>query len=423
MKLFTRYNRINLFATVIVFLLSAISFYFLLRYVLIDQVDEDLKIEQHEIQTYAGQYNRLPEIITVKDQHISYTPVNKEGRKKTFSTLGIPDDTGNKDSDVFRQLVFYINTSSQWYKVTVSKSLEGTDNMIQSVVTIALVTIILILAISFLINRLVLRKLWQPFYDSLAAMRHFELGKKEQPVFPATATDEFMVMNDTFKQATAKADQDYRYLKEFTENASHELQTPLAIIQSKLDVLIQDEHLSEPQSRAVQGAYEAIQRLSRLNQGLLLLTKIENGQYTDTVPVNLSQKVTEKIVQFEEMIASKNITVTTTLDKTVSIKINPVLVDILLNNLFSNAIKYNLQGGCIEIIAGKGILEISNTASVPALDESRLFRRFSVAAGSAKGGVGLGLAIIRQAAEVSGFETRYAYENKLHHFLLVENKQ
>ena len=422
MKLFTRYNRINLFATVIVFLLSAVSFYFLLRYVLIDQVDEDLKIEQHEIQNYAGQYNRLPEIITVKDQHISYTPVSKEGGKKTFSTLSM-SDTDNKDKDVFRQLVFYINAGGQWHKVTVSKSLEGTDNMIQSVVTIALVTIVLILAISFLINRLVLRKLWQPFYDSLAAMRHFELGKKEQPVFPATTTDEFMVMNDTFKQATAKADQDYQYLKEFTENASHELQTPLAIIQSKLDVLIQDEHLSEPQSRAVQGAYEAIQRLSRLNQGLLLLTKIENGQYTDTASVNLSQKVTEKIVQFEEMIASKNITVTTTLDKTVSIKINPVLVDILLNNLFSNAIKYNLQGGYIEIIAGKGILEISNTASFPALDESRLFRRFSAAAGSAKEGVGLGLAIIRQAAEVSGFETRYVYEDQQHHFLLVENKQ
>ena len=419
MKLFTRYNRINLFATVIIFLLSGISFYFLLRYVLIDQVDEDLRIEQHEIQNYARQYNRLPEIITVKDQHIAYTQVSHNDGSKTFHTLRIPDETGREQA-LFRQYIFYAAAGGKWWQVKVSKSLEGTHQLIKSVVTITLVTVVLILAVSFLINRVLLKKLWRPFYDSLAAMRQFELGKNEQPAFPATATDEFTDMNETLKHAIAKAGRDYRHLKEFTENAAHELQTPLAIIQSKLDVLIQDEHLSEPQSRAVQGAYEAIQRLSRLNQGLLLLTKIENGQYAATASINLAQKVSEKIVQFEEMIASKNITVTSQLDITVTIKMNPVLADILLNNLFSNAIKYNLQGGQIDIIADEGMLEISNTAASSALDESRLFRRFA-GMGSTKDGVGLGLAIVQQAAAVSGFETRYVYEDQQHHFLLMEN--
>jgi len=419
MKLFTRYNRINLLATVIVFLLSGISFYFLLRFVLIDQVDDDLKIEQHEIQNYVQQYNRLPEIIAVKDQLISYQPVVSDGGSKNFSNIRMRN-SGESEKEMYRQYIFYIHAANQWWQVSVSKSLEGTDNIIKSVVSITLITIVLILVISFLINRVVLRKLWQPFYDTLAAMRHFELGKKEQPVLPPTGIDEFSVMNDTLSQATTKAHRDYRYLKEFTENASHEMQTPLAIIQSKLDVLIQDEQLSEPQSRAVQGAYEAIQRLSRLNQGLLLLTKIENGQYTDTTSINVAQKVSEKIIQFEEMIASKNLTVTTQLDDAVTIHMNPMLADILLNNLFSNAIKYNLQGGVIDIIADEGVLEISNTATAPALDESCLFRRFA-ASGSSREGVGLGLAIVQQAAAVSGFETRYVYEDQQHHFLLIEN--
>ena len=419
MKLFTRYSRINLFATVIVFLLSGVSFYFLLRYILVDQVDEDLKIEQHEIQTYAGKYRRLPEIIAVRDQHISYTAVNKDGGKRTFSTLKMYDDPG-KEKETFRQLIFYIDINGQWYQATVSKSLEVTDNMIQSIVTITLITILLILGVSLLINRLVLRKLWQPFYDTLTSMRHFELGKKEQLVFPVTTIDEFIVMNDTLRQATSKAGQDYQYLKEFTENASHELQTPLAIIQSKLDVLIQDEHLSEPQSRAVQSAYEAIQRLSRLNQGLLLLTKIENGQYAETDTINLSQKITDKIAQFEEMIALKNITVSTKLYETVYIKMNPLLADILFNNLFSNAIKYNLPGGMINIIVDQGIVEISNSGDPVPLDRSRLFRRFGKT-GLAKDGIGLGLAIVHQAAEASGFEARYIYEDHQHHFLLVES--
>lgn len=420
MKLFTRYNRINLLATVMVFLLSGLAFYFLLKYILIDQVDEDLKIEQHEIQTYTGKYHRLPEIIPVRDQHTTYLPVEKDGGERRFASMWLKDAT-EKEPELFRELTFYISAGNQWYQVTVRKSLEGTDDMIHSIVSITLATILLILVISFFINRLVLKKLWQPFYDSLAAMQQFELGKNKHPHFPSTSIEEFSVMNDTLRQATAKAHEDYRYLKEFTENASHELQTPLAIIRSKLDVLIQDENLSEPQSRTVQGAYEAIRKLSRLNQGLLLLAKIENGQYAETASMNVSEKIRTKMEQFGELAASKNLHVTTSLDSHATVKANPELFDILVNNLLSNAIKYNIEGGNIDIIVEDGLLEISNTAASAALDESKLFRRFAKS-GSSKEGIGLGLAIIRQAAEVSGFETRYIYEDQQHHFLLITHK-
>lgn len=418
MKLFTRYSRINLLATVIVFLLSGIAFYFLLRFVLIDQVDEDLKIEQHEIESYVNKYQRLPEIIPVKDQHITFTKVTGNGGRRKFTTL-----PGNHrgDDDIFRQLSFYINVNGQYWLATVGKSLEGTDRMIQVIAALTFFTILLILAISLIINRLLLKKLWQPFYDTLSAMRHFELGKKELPVLALTEIDEFALMNETLKQATTRAQQDYQHLKEFTENASHELQTPLAIVTSKLDVLIQDEHLSEPQSRSVQAAYEAIQRLSRLNQALLLLTKIENGQYGETMIINAAQKIHEKVIQFEEMTASKNITVTANIDPSVHFSINPVLTDILLNNLFSNAIKYNIPGGSIAIAADDNMIAFSNTGAAAPLDEDRLFRRFSKP-GLSKEGIGLGLAIIRQAAAVSGFETRYAFNNQQHHFLLVKNR-
>ena len=150
MKLFTRYNRINLFATVIVFLLSGISFYFLLRYVLIDQVDEDLRIEQHEIENYAAKYHQLPEIIPVRDQHTSYTTIDKDGGKKTFSTIRLYE-RGRREKEIFRQLIFYIDVNGQWSQVMVSKSLEGTDDMTKSIVSITLFTIVLILVISFLI--------------------------------------------------------------------------------------------------------------------------------------------------------------------------------------------------------------------------------------------------------------------------------
>lgn len=421
MKLFTRYSRINLLATVIVFLLSGISFYFVLRFILIDQVDEDLKIEQHEIENYAAKYSRLPEIISVRDQQISYTPVAETNQKRIFRTLPVYDSEEGR-AELSRQLTFYIETGNQRYRIQVRKSLEGTEKLNQSIVAVTLMTILLILVVTFFVNRLVLRKLWQPFYASLAAMNRFELGKKQLPVFPATTIDEFMVMNQTMNQATQKAEDDYAHLKDFTENASHELQTPLAIITSKLDVLIQDEQLTEYQSKLVQSAYEAIQRLSRLNQGLLLLTKIENGQYAETVSIDIAGRIKDKLVQFDEMIAAKELQVKTSFEPGLLLRINPVLTDILLNNLFSNAIKYNVTSGTIEIVANQNLIEFSNTGEPVALDSDKLFRRFSKP-GQTREGIGLGLAIVQQAADASGYQASYYYKDQQHHFSIMRGSR
>ncbi len=420
MKLFDRYNRINLVATIIVFLLSGLSFYFLLQYIVIGQVDEDLKIEQHEIQTYAAKYRQLPEIIPVRDQHTTYQPLQKEAGKRVFVTIHAVDQDETR-TELFRELTFGILVNGHWYEVKVSKSLERTDNMIRSIATITLITILISLIVSVLINRLVLRKLWKPFYQTLESIRGFELGKNKLPVFSATPIEEFMLMNDTLASATAKADQDYLYLKEFTENASHELQTPLAIIQSKMDVLIQDEHLSEPQSRAVQSAYDAIQRMSKLNQGLLLLTKIENGQYREVAPLQLADKIKAKLFQLEEMIASRNIHITVSLDEKSTISMNTVLADILLNNLFTNAIRYTPEAGIIDIVLEKGRLAISNSAQNGPLDESRLFRRFG-SMGNSGDGVGLGLAIIKEAAAICNLSAGYRYQQQTHQFFLSEKQ-
>lgn len=417
MKLFTRYNRINLLATVVIFLLSGIAFYFLLRFILVSQVDDDLVIEQQEINNYIHKYNKLPEVIPVKDQNISYVQVDHKSNGQRIETERVQHDSRK---DVFRTLRFNVAADGKWYEVTVQKSLEGTDDMMKSIITITLSTIMLIMIVSLLVNRMILRKLWKPFYETLDVIRNFELGKKSLPQFPATNIDEFSFMNNTLYDVAAKADHDYLMLKEFTENASHELQTPLAIIQSKLDILIQDAHLSEAQSLATQAAYEAIQRLSRLNQSLLLLTRIENGQFAGICDVNITGKITGKLKQFDELIQSKALAVTNDMDDPVFLSINPVLVDILLNNLLSNAIRHSKIGGTIAILIKDGLLEISNSATHGGLDDKRLFRRFGKI-GHLKDGVGLGLAIIKQVADFSGLSTMYRYQNEQHHFVLKWN--
>lgn len=418
MKLLTKYNRINLIPTVVIFLLACTAFSLLLRYVLINQVDEDLTIEQNEITSYVEKYNRLPEIIKVWDQQIIYTPVEKKitNTDRKFHTSTAYNQHEREDETI-RELNFSIQAGGQWYSVAVSKSLEGTDNLIQSIIIITIVTIALMLLATLLLNRFVLRRLWQPFYNTLETVGSFKLGNSKNLSFPETGIDEFTVMNKTLHQAISKADSDYVLLKEFTENASHELQTPLAVIRSKLDLLIQDEHLSNNQSGLVQSAYEAIQRLSRLNKSMLLLAKIENRQFTESAEIDTKFLIESKLNQFKELWQNKNIEVTAQLQPAL-ITINSSLADVLLNNLISNAVKHNKEGGTININLAQGLLNISNTGSLQPLIEKSLFTRFhkDIAANENNG---LGLSIVKQICDASGCTVSYHFDDKqLHTFLL-----
>jgi signal transduction histidine kinase len=415
MKLFAKYNRINLLATIIIFLLASASFYIAIKYILIGQVDEDLKIEQREIQTYANEHGFLPESVPVKDQKITYTPASSLLQKRKFKTI-VSYDSTEKEKNAYRVLLFSVK-AGKFYNVTVAKSLEGTDDLATSILLISSTTILLILVASLVINRVLLKRLWRPFYDTLKTIKNFRLDKKQTLDFPSTTIDEFAFMNQTLEKATNQARQDYLVLKEFTENASHEMQTPLSIIRSKLDLLIQEENLSEEQSKNVQSTYQAIEKLSRLNQSLLLLAKIENNQYSETVLINLKEKVEEKLYAFQELWQNQNISVSTSLEN-LFINMNSELADILLNNLFSNATRHNFAYGFIRVrLSGKEI-NITNSSLQKKLDNDRLFSRFYKQA-EGEGHNGLGLSIIKQICDASGCTIHYSFTDQEHSFTLA----
>jgi signal transduction histidine kinase len=413
MKLFTRYFRINLLATLIIFLLASVAFYNLLWYVMIGQVDDDLKIEQREIESYVNRYHRPPEPIIVKDQLVSFESIQTAEKIRKFETIKSPDKTEPED---FRQLSFTLAAGNQWYLFRVSKSLEGTQHMNRSIIIISLITVMLILLVGLLINRWQVRRLWQPFYSTLAGIEKFRLGEKSLPGFAETQIDEFNLLNKTLDQFIQGAEREYSLLKEFTENASHELQTPLAIVHSKLDMMIQDERLSEKQSNAVQTAYEAIQKMSKLNQSLLLLSKIENRQFSETYTFDFQKLVEEKLAAWQELWQGRNLKVISSSEPT-SIIMNRELAEILLNNLFSNAMRHAADGGSINMQLRNGKFIISNTASNGSLDPGKLFKRFSKA-GQSTDQHGLGLSIIRQIVEVSGWKVSYHFADNQHFFII-----
>ena len=418
MKLFTKYSRSIVTATIAIFLIASVAFYFTLHFVLINQIDEDLKIEEREIITYVKKHNRLPESISVKDQVITYKPITS-AIKRHFTT-GLVRETGDQEKEKFRQLIFSVYDGNQLYQASVSKSLEDTESITRSIFIIAFTTILSILLVVFLLNRIVLKRIWKPFYQSLDAAKKFKVGDQHQLKLPSSDIDEFRAMNVTMERMAGNAQLDYLSLKTFSENASHEIQTPLAIIRSKLDLMIQDENLTEKQSESLQAAYNSIEKLTRLNQSLLLLAKIENNQFSETSAIDLTKEVEEKIFDFQELWLGRQIKVNSNLHQA-TVNMNKELAGVLLNNLFSNATKHNYSGGKILIELNKHFFEISNTGRQTAIDGKSLFHRFSKA--SAGGDCnGLGLSIIKEICDNSGFDLKYKFENDRHVFVVSWDK-
>lgn len=417
MKLFAKYNRINVVSTVIIFLLGCLAFSLLIRYVVLKQVDEDLKIEKNEIITYVNKYNSLPAVVEVHDQYTTYQQIPGQQTTETQIFTHNAYDAIEHEKELQRTIGFDIHASNSWYKVSVSKSLETTNDLIQTIIIITVILVLLILAASFIINRIVLRKLWQPFYNTLEKTQRFDLNSKQRLNFDATRIDEFNYLNTTLADTFSKAQNDYKTLKEFTENASHEMQTPLAVIQSKLDLLIQNEKLSETESHAIQGAYHSLQSLNRLNQSLLLLAKIENKQFSEQTTIDLKELLQNKSDQFSELWNNKGLTVQTDLCEK-NITGNIYLVEILVNNLLSNATKHNIPHGMITVVLNNE-LRITNTGVRHSLDEKKMYKRF-VKQDNSNENQGLGLSIIQQICITSGYNCKYHFnEPYLHSFNII----
>jgi signal transduction histidine kinase len=414
MKLFTKYNRFNLMVMALLFVLSGGIHYLLINKVLVDEIDEALGKYQHQVRKYAREHNVLPVFRNFEEVQVNYHVIDGQREQEIRQVhLYNPEDRSWQD---FRQLTFSARVKGTWYEVAIAKPLDGTTLLTQTIVYSTLAILLFIIIVSILLNHIILRKLWQPFYTAMKEMKGFKLGNKQEPLLPETDIEEFSFMNQSLYQAISGAKDDYRILKEFTENASHETQTPLAIIRSKLDLVIQEEGLSEGQSEALRSAYAAVSRLAKLNQSLLLLAKIENQQFRTVAPINLKEKIEEKLQQFNEFWAGNRIGINCTLNPSV-IEANPELIDVLLNNLLSNAGRHNIEGGEISISLMPGKLQIANTAKLNSLDPKKLFSRFYKEAQHSKH-TGLGLSIVKQICDESGMTITYGFFYQQHSFTL-----
>jgi len=319
----------------------------------------------------------------------------------------ITDVKGGPNGLSYRQLSQVVSIYDISYQFNIRKSQAQKAALVASTTKILLLIFVGLLIATLLFNWLISRNLWNPFYRALQTIRETNLQSMQGTHFEETDTKEFNELNAALNAMTKKIHSDFVNMKEFTENAAHEMQTPLSVMQSKLELLLQNENLPEEDVQLILDASTALQRLSKLNQGLLLLAKIENDQYKATESLGL-KAVTEKYLGlFSELVQDKHLKINTHFENDFLVKLHPLLADSLVSNLLENAIRYNYEGGSIDIrITGKSYA-ISNTSLQSPIPGEKLFKRFA-ASGREASSNGLGLAIVKKIVDMHGLAIRYA---------------
>lgn len=284
--------------------------------------------------------------------------------------------------------------------------------MIQFALIVTVLGVAIVLTMCFISGRL-----WQPFDKTLEAIEHFKLENGVCPQLAESDTKEFVRLNIALQRLMTDSLHSYRLQKEFTENASHELQTPLAVFQSKLDLLLQQPELTERQAAIIQDLYQMNSRLSRLNRNLLLLAKMENNQFSRTESVDVIT-VIKDLQPYLESLSGGLILKQNFSTASLPIKANRSLLESMVNNLVVNAVRHNKTSGEITVSLSDNRLMVSNTSDDAALDADQIFNRFYRPSEKTTGN-GLGLSIVKAVCDYHGRKILYAYADGKHQFVVI----
>jgi len=320
----------------------------------------------------------------------------------------------------YRQLSQVIAVDGVPYQIILRKSLEQKAALVTAVTRIMLFVFATLFAATLVFNWAISKRLWKPFRRSLGKIRTAELQKMEAVHFEHTSTAEFNELNQALNYMTTKMHKDFMNMKEFTENAAHEMQTPVAVVLSKLELLLQDTNLSDHQVQSILQSATALQHLSKLNEGLLLLAKIENKQYETAEEISLTTTTKKYLHLFDEFISEKNLTVQADFAGEFRVQLHPILAVSLITNLLGNAVKYNYFGGRITIKITDVLFQISNTSLLGEIPGEKLFTRLHTSRETGESSNGLGLAIAKKIADVHGLKISYQWQNGEHLFQLTQ---
>ena len=325
--------------------------------------------------------------------------------------------TEKSETEPARVLITIFRTEDERYMelVVYTPTIEKLD-LLRAILGWIIFLYVLLLLIILSINIWVFRKNMKPLYVLLKWLDSSQLGKKNEPLENTTKITEFRKLNAATMAFAERGEKLFEQQKTFIGNDSHEMQTPLAICRNRLEMLMEDETLTEHQLNELIKTHQTLENLTRMNRSLLLLCKIENGQFADTRSVCLNDILTHYLDDYKEVYAYRNITVTVTTDSSFCVEMNDSLVSVLVTNLLKNSFVHNIDGGFIYIKITANTFEISNTGEKP-LDRERIFERFYQGQ-KKEGSTGLGLALVDSICKANHLKIDYTYVENRHIFTI-----
>lgn len=314
----------------------------------------------------------------------------------------------------------FMMPDGQYYELELHISTLEREDMIEAMLWYLSALYLLFLVCTVIGTRVVLKKAFRPLLHLLDWLECVQPGKEVPPLDNETRIQEFKKLGEAALAMSIRSYKAYREQKEFIENASHELQTPLAIARGKVELLAESEKLTEEQMKSLDDIYNTLGRAVKLNKSLLLLSRIENGQYTERTDVSFNKLVDDSLPDLMEVYEWKQIHLTRRDEGEFVLSCNRLLGQMLVSNLLKNALTHNLKGGDMHLLITKDSLVISNSGR-EALDGEKIFQRFYHSHNDGGTSTGLGLSIARSVANSYGLTLEYSWEG-MHRFTLTKGR-
>ena len=407
MKLTTKTGLSFISLSAIFFLLGSVFMYFAVRVILADDLSSRLYQMQKDfienlnndldINNLSNKNTFIIESFDLNEPIIADTVLIENGKYVLYRKIKFTQDYKNKN-----------------YSIEILQSQTQTDLLIWRIVLLNVLLAMTFFLIIFFLNQLSVKRGLRIFYKTVSKLENYNTGQPEIISFENTEIDELNKLTEIFEKMSSKISADFKEQKEYTENVSHEIQTPLAIISSQADELLQSENLKKNEMEKLEIIMNTTSRLAKINQALILLTKIENKSYNEKSSFSIHQIIDEKIDFYSSLIKEKDIKVKIDIEQEAKINMNAYLADTLFLNLIKNAIMHNIEGGVISIYYKSNTLQLNNTGNKLDVDGD-IFKRF--VRSTNKESLGIGLSIVKKICDFHSITISYFYNNQ-HEFKL-----
>ena len=418
MKLVTKTNRYYLIFFVLLFPLMIGVDYYVIQYAVIKEVDEILENESERIIFHLHEKGELPSSNYVFDTAL----LNEDFPASNKFNDTLIYDGYTKKLIPYRTYKFTVLVDSQRIKISIKHILMEMNELIIWLFISTTMIIFLVVTGLFIINQGIYKWAWKPFFERLSELKNYNIAKKEPVRLEASNISEFEELNEIVTALMNQVKKDFQNLKEFNENISHEIQTPLTIIRNKMVMLLDSKNLDEHEFQRVHAVYQEVNKLSKISKSLTLISRIENQEYKSLDTVEIPTIIDNIVRNMEEMINFKNLKINMSLEP-VTVECDQILANILFTNLIKNAVQHNQQGGgYISMSLTQDKFVITNTGQISDVSTAQLFNRFQKG-NSETDSLGLGLSINQKICEIYGFQLDYNCQAEIHTFSLFFKRE